>query len=185
MRPSSFRHRLMAYDRSKARLCDPDNRLSSILPHSLAPTLQILGSPCSVTVSSSSLPRLTIPFSLSTSSLECLLFVGHPIQVACVPLMKISLLPRVPIPSSPRGRTSGQDLPLIRSLSGVGPCVFHNAITLYPFSTYTHRPKGAWAFHQHLTSSTLPWRLTTLFTVKWNPSAWVFPPTFHSPRNRH
>jgi hypothetical protein len=122
------------------------------------------------------------PSSLSACSLEGLRFAGQPIQVACVPLMKLSLLPRVPIPSSPRGRISRLDLLLMRSLSGMTPCVFQNISTQRPFLTYFPRLKDALAFHP---SSTLPWSLTMLCSVKRNPSARPFPLTFHSPWHRH
>ena len=128
------------------------------------------------------------PSSLSACSLKGLRFVGQPIQVACFPLMKLPLLPQVPIPRSPRarGRISRLDLLLIRSLSGVTPCVFQNIFTQSPFLTYCARLKDALAFHPHPNSSTLPWSLTMLFSVKKrNTSCRPFPLTFHSPWHRH
>ena len=135
--------------------------------------------------------RLVPPSSsLSACSLKGLRFVGQPIQVACVPLMKLPLHPQVPIPSSPRarGRISRLDLLQIRSLSGVTPCVFQNIFTQRYFLTHCPRLKDALAFHPHANPSTSPWSLTMLYSKKKrNPNCPrpPFPLTFHSPWHRH
>lgn len=122
---SSFRTvYLMAYGFSKARLCSPDNRPPLIPPHS--PTnLNPLFYHIFIR-----LLQLVPPFHSLSSSTECLL---HPIQDPCIPLMGLSLLPRVPIPISPR--TSRQNVLSRRwRLSGVDSCVSKSYHLAYIFN---------------------------------------------------
>lgn len=136
MCPSSFRSvYLMAYGRSKARLCSPEKPSPLIPPHS-STTLIFLFRHSFIEFS-------TVPSLLAASSLECLQFVGHPMQVACVPLISFPLLLEFQYPVLP-----GVEHPDSTSFLSYGvsrACVraSFTILSLGSFSTYTPRLKGA------------------------------------------
>jgi hypothetical protein len=89
MRPSSFRI-VYLWRTTAQRLAFAVKTIPhlSIPPHPLIALLTLF---CHIFINFP--PRSHHSYSLSTSSFQCLLFTGHPIEFACVPLIKI-FLPR-------------------------------------------------------------------------------------------